>query len=67
MEKLNPEQIDKLKIFIDKINEVEGKNIVFEESTLALLTGTYNIIEKMGGGDPLKAAEWRLKGSQTLK
>lgn len=57
---LTDEQVEKLKVYIDKINEVEGNDINFDDDTLRVLSGTYKIIEKMGGGDPIKAAEWRL-------
>lgn len=60
MEKLNEEQVEKIKTFIDLINKAEGRDVRFDDHTLSLLTGTYKIIEKMGGGCPVKAAEWRL-------
>ena len=66
MNKLNAEQIKKLKIFIDKINEVEDRAIKFDDNTLAIMTGTYKLIEHLGGGDPIKAAKKRLQATGSL-
>ena len=66
MNKLNTEQVKKLKVFIDKINEVEDRSIEFDDNTLAIMTGTYKLIEQLGGGDPIKAAEKRLQATGSL-
>lgn len=64
---LTDEQAKKVRIFLERINEVEGNDITFDEETIYLLEGTYGIIEKMGGGDPIKAAEWRLGLTSSAK
>ncbi len=61
IKRLNAEQINKIRLFFEKINAVEKRDTYFDDDKLALLTGTYKLIEKVGGGDPIKAAEWRLR------
>lgn len=61
IKRLNAEQINKVRLFFEKINTVEKRDTYFDDNKLALMTGTYKLIERVGGGDPIKAAEWRLR------
>lgn len=54
--KLNREQIDKLRIYLTKLDEMRGKIFDWSDEDLALCTSIYGIIEKFGDGDPIKAA-----------
>ncbi|MCB0631597.1 MAG: hypothetical protein R2824_24065 [Saprospiraceae bacterium] len=67
VDRLNQEQVAAVKTFYRKIAEVEGQNIQLDDSVYPLLTGSYKIIQKVGGGDPIKAAEWRLRAAGSIK
>jgi len=67
LKKLNKEQIQKIKIFHQTLSYVEGFKVNFSEEELATMTGTYSIIEKLGGGDPIEAAKKRMRMVGSIK
>ena len=66
--KLNETETAKVKAYFKRLQEVEGLSpLPFSEEDLSSLHATYNIILKKGNGDPIEAANWRLRYSGSIK
>lgn len=61
MEKLTPEQIEKVKMYHEKSAQLDGRQPSMLEDMLPYLSGTLDLIDKLGDGDPVKAAEKRAR------
>ena len=55
-EKLNPEQIKRLRTYFTTLNDLSGSVIHWTDEELAKFTGLYTLIDKLGEGDPIQAA-----------
>ena len=55
--KLTYEQTEKVRIYHQTLAQLRGDKVpTIELELLESMTGTYNLIELYGGGDPVKAA-----------
>ncbi len=63
--RLTPEQVKIVKTHYDELAKLRGFEQAdwdgFEEGYFDCLIGSYNLIKKLGEGDPLKAAQVRRK------
>ncbi len=58
-DKLNDEQLEELKIYFAKLDEIRGiedRDDWWTDEELRNLTSIYGLIDKLGKGDPIRAA-----------
>lgn len=68
-DRLNNEQLQKLKLYFDMLDRIRGvdQSDFFTDDELRGFTSIYSLIDKLGGGDPVKAAHVHAKTIRGVK